>query len=40
MPDNLILPAVWEYLDSRTEQKPSTTNTMKLLEITQNINYF
>ena len=40
MPDNLILPAVREYLDSRTEQKPSTTTTMKLLEITQNNNYF
>ena len=41
MPDNLVLPAVREYLDSRTElNKPSTRRTMELLEITRNNNYF
>ena len=36
----MIIPPVREYLDSRMEQKPSTTKTMKLLEITQCNNYF
>ena len=31
IPDNLALPAVREYLDSRAEQKPSTEQTMELL---------
>ena len=40
MPDTLILPAVREYLDKRTEQKPSTQKTMQLLEVTRKNNYF
>ena len=41
MPDGLMLPAVRDYLDSRTGQhKPSTQRTMELLEITRNANYF
>ena len=40
MPDNLVLPAVKEYLDSRLTKKPSTESTMKLLEITRKYNYF
>ena len=40
MPDNLILPAVREYLESRTEKKPATATTLQLLEITQRNNYF
>ena len=40
MRDDLILPAVREYLESRTEQKPSTANTLELLEVTQRNNLF
>ena len=40
MPDDLILPAVKEFLDKRTVQKPSTQKTMELLNITRNNNYF
>ena len=41
MPDDLVLPAVRDYLDSRTYQnKPSTRRTMELLEVTRNNNYF
>ena len=40
MPDNLIIPAVTQYLDSRTHKVPSTASTMKLLEITARNNYF
>ena len=40
IPDNLALPAVREYLDSRAEQKPSTQKTLELLEIVRNNNYF
>ena len=41
MPDNLVMPAVREYLDSRTVQsKPTTRRTMELLEVTRNSNYF
>ena len=40
MPDNLILPAVQDYLTSRTVQIPSTEKTLELLEITANNNYF
>ena len=41
MPDSLVLPAVREYLSTRTEQnKPSTRMTLKLLEITRKYNYF
>ena len=41
MPDDLVLPAVRDYLDSRTDQnKPSTRRTMELLEVTRNNNYF
>ena len=34
MPDDLILPAVTEYLNTRTNKVPSTEKTLKLLEIT------
>ena len=40
MPDNLVLPAIREYLDSRTVNKPSTQKTMKLLDVVRNYNYF
>ena len=40
MPDDLILPAVREYLESRTEKKPSTAKTLELLEVTQRNNLF
>ena len=41
MPDDLVMNAVREYLDSRTGQiKPSTRKTMELLEITRKYNYF
>ena len=40
MPDTLILPAVEEYLDKRSVQKPSTQKTLELLEITRKNNYF
>ena len=40
MPDSLILPAVRQYLEGRTEQKPSAVRTMELLEITRKNNYF
>ena len=41
MPDYLVLPAVREYLDSRTGQnKPFTRRTMELLEVTRDNNYF
>ena len=40
MPDFLILPAVTEYLNSRTHKVPSTEKTLKLLEITGRSNYF
>ena len=40
MPDRLILPAVKDFLDSRSVRKPSTQKTMELLEITQVNNYF
>jgi hypothetical protein len=36
----LILPAVKDYLESRSEKKPSTQKTMELLKITQENNYF
>ncbi len=40
MPDDLILPAVREYLDSRSNQEPTTQSTMELLEVTRKYNYF
>ena len=40
MPDTLILPAVKDYLESRTVQLPSTEKTLELLEITGGNNYF
>ena len=40
MPDNLILPAVQEFLDARGEKNPTTAKTMELLEITQRNNIF
>ena len=41
MPDYLVLPAVRDYLNSRTTQnKPSTRRTMELLEVTRRNNFF
>ena len=40
MPDDLALPAVREYLNSRDTQIPSTRSTMELLEVTRGNNYF
>ena len=40
MPDNLVLPAIREYLDSRAVAKPSTDKTMKLLDVVRKYNYF
>ena len=40
MPDDLVLPAVRDYLESRNTNKPSTAQTMELLEITRKYNYF
>ena len=41
MPDDLVLSAVRDYLESRTDRsKPSTQKTMELLEITRKYNYF
>ena len=37
MPDNIVLPAIREYLDSRTVNKPSTQKTMKLLDVWQTL---
>ena len=33
MPDELVMPAVKEYLDSRLDKNPTTENSLKLLEI-------
>ena len=35
-----MLPAIREYLDSRTVNKPSTQKTMKLLDVVRKYNYF
>ena len=40
MPDDLVLPAVREYLESRNTSEPSPAQTMELLEITRKYNYF
>ena len=41
MPDDLVLSAVTDYLESRTDRtKPTTQKTMELLEITRKYNYF
>ena len=40
MPDNLAMPAVREYLDSRTVKTPSTDSTIRLIEAVKNKNYF
>ena len=40
MPDELVMPAVKEYLDSRRDKTPSTENTLKLLDIVRNNNFF
>ena len=39
-PDNLAMPAVREYLDSRTTMRPSTEMTMRLLDTVKSSNYF
>jgi hypothetical protein len=40
IPDDLVLPAVREYLDSRNVKEPSTEKTMELLEVVRKNNYF
>ena len=40
IPDDLMLPAVREYLDSRADAVPSTEKTMELLNVVRNNNYF
>ena len=40
MPDQLMIPAVKEYLDSRQVKEPSTEKTVELLEVIKNNNYF
>ena len=40
IPDDLMLPAVTSYLESRTENFPSTEKTLELLEVTKKFNFF
>ena len=40
IPDDLMLPAVRNYLDSRAVKLPSTEKTMELLEVTKKYNFF
>ena len=40
IPDDLVLPAVRECLDSRRVKEPSTEKTMELLEVVREKNYF
>ena len=40
MPDNLAMPAVREYLDSRDVKVPSTDSTMRLINSVKSKNYF
>ena len=40
MPDQLMIPAVRDYLDSRREKKPSTEKIMELLDVVKNNNFF
>jgi hypothetical protein len=40
MPDNLAMPAVRDYLDSRLVKTPSTASTLKLIEAVKTKNYF
>ena len=40
IPDNLSLPAIREYLDSRADGQPSTEQVMKLLDVVSKSNYF
>ena len=39
MPDDLVMPAVRDYLNSRQDKSPSTAKTMELLEIIRNNNF-
>ena len=40
MPDQLMIPAVRDYLDSRREKKPSTEKIMELLDVVKNNIFF
>ena len=40
MPDQLMMPSVKEYLDSRQDKNPSTEKTMELFDLIKNNNYF